>query len=329
MSKEFEDYKAQATSHCRSSNDPLMAWQQLYDWYHNFGRQQFLDAFAKETSIKVNSSLPSDEAVSAAIPKSYRDLETKAQNDAFYRAHAAWYLEEMDQIVSRVPRDVKDVEAASLGDVLRFVRLVLLDSVLLFEDWGTHRLGVPGVFGIGKNPVEHIMAFYQGARQTIYGHGSWGLSFADNHADLATATIRQAVEVRLRRAFGVFGKVRKSDDTIHPVPLSDLLDAIDVHKATVTFPVRFENIKRINGWTNMYLHAAIKLYAWCPPRALAFIREFLLGQPSPGSPHNSKAGVILDATTFDKIRDAIRQRHESADFELQLPPAGVCDVVIR
>lgn len=150
------------------------------------------------------------------------------------------------------------------------------------------------------------------------------LSFADNHADLATATIRQAIEVRLRRAFGVFGKVRKSDDSIHPVPLSDLLDAIDVNKATVTFPIRFENIKRINGWTNMYLHAAIKLYAWCPPRALAFIREFILG-----SSHNSKAGMILDIATFDKIRDAIRQRHESSDFELQLPPADVCEVMIR
>ena len=55
------------------------------------------------------------------------------------------------------------------------------------------------------------MAFYQGARQTIYGHGSFSLSFIDNHADLATATIRQAIEIRICRAFGIMGKVRKSD----------------------------------------------------------------------------------------------------------------------
>ena len=144
MSNEFERYKALATSHCRPSDDLLTAWQQLYDWYHDTGRQQFVDAFAKETGIRVNGSSAPDESVAAAIPKSYRDLETKAQNDAFYRAHAAWYLEEMDQIINRVPRDVKDERTASLGDVLRFVRPVLLDSVLLFEDWGTHRLGVPG-----------------------------------------------------------------------------------------------------------------------------------------------------------------------------------------
>jgi hypothetical protein len=76
----------------------------------------------------------------------------------------------------------------SFSDVLRVVSKVLLDSVLLFEHWGTYRAGVPGVYGIGKNDIEHIMAFYQGARQTIYGHGSCGLSFADNHSDLATAT---------------------------------------------------------------------------------------------------------------------------------------------
>lgn len=329
MSKQFENYKTVATGFCRPADNPLTTWQQLHDWYKCEGRRQFMDAFAKETAIRISGITSPDDLIAAAIPKSYKDLETKAQNDAFYRAHATWCAEEMDQIVRCVPRDVNDTEAASLGDVLRFTRSVLLDSVLLFEDWGTHRLGVPGVFGIGKNPVEHIMAFYQGARQTVYGHGSWGLSFADNHADLAIATMRQAVEVRLRRAFGVFGKVRKADDSIHPIPLSDLLDAIDTYKDGVVFPVRFENIKRVNGWTNMYLHAGVKLYAWCPPRALAFLREFLLGKPIQGWTHNSKAGVILDSVTFEKIRDAVRTKHEGADFELQLPNADVCDALIR
>ena len=39
-------------------------------------------------------------------------------------------------------------------------------------------------------------------------------------------------------------------------------------KSSVSFPVRFENIKRINGWANLYLHSGLKLYAWCPPRVL-------------------------------------------------------------
>lgn len=174
-----------------------------------------------------------------------------------------------------------------------------------------------------------MLAFYQGARQTIYGHGSWRLSFSDNHSDLATATIRQAVEIRLRRAFGIFGKIKKEDDAIVPIPLSDLLESIDTHRDSISFPIRFENIKRIYGWSNMYLHAALKFYAWCPPRVLSFLRLFLLGGQAPGWMHNSNAGVVLDQATFEDVRRIVRLRHEGAAFEIYLPIMSDCEALVR
>jgi hypothetical protein len=329
MSQEFLKYKAQATS-LKLQGDPEIEWQRIFDWYNAEGRQLFIDAFAKETGIRLTNTPGQDDLVAAAIPKSYGDLNSKAKSDAFYRAHGFWFVEEMDNIVKRVPRQGNSpADANSFGDVLRFVSKVLLDSVLLFEHWGTHRAEVPGVYGIGKNDIEHIMAFYQGARQTIYGHGSWSLSFPDNHADLATATIRQAVEIRVRRAFGVMAKISKADGGIHPIPFSDLLEAIEPHKANVQLPVRFENVVRINGWANMYLHAALKLYAWCPPRVLEFLRVFLLGGKAPGWFHNSKAGVVVDRATFDAVRNLIRQEHEGATFDLALLDADHCEALIR
>lgn len=330
MSREFEDYKSVATSFFHQKPDLQLEWQRLFDWYKGSGRKQFIDTFLKETRVRLGAPQTPDDLVGAAIPKSYSDLENKVRGDAFYRAHGFWFLEEMDDILNRVPREVMEpTEAPGLGDVLRFTRTVLMDSVLLFEHWGTYRAGVPNVYGIGKNTVDHIMAFYQGARQTVYGHGSWGLSFSDNHADTATATIRQALEIRLRRAFGIMGKIRKSDDSIHPIPLSDLIDAMDQHKDKIAMPVRFENIKRINGWSNMYLHTGLKLYAWCPPRALVFLREFLLGKAAPGWRHSSKAGIMLDGATFDAVRDLVRQKHENAGFSLDMPDVSECDVFIR
>jgi hypothetical protein len=248
MSQEFENYKTAAMKLVLQPPNAPDAWQSVYDWYCGAGRQQFMDAFTKETGITFGRQRTPDDLVAMAIPKSYGDLGNKVQDDAFYRGHAAWFLEEMDRIIAAVPRDASDpAEAAHFSGVRRFTDRVLLDSIVLFDDWGNYRAEVPGVYGIGKTVGEHIMAFYQGARQTIYDHGSWGLSFADNHSDTATATIRQAVEIRLRRAFGIMGKIRKSDDSIHPIPLSDLLDAIDAQKTRIQFPVRFENIIRING----------------------------------------------------------------------------------
>ena len=327
MSREFEVYKAKVVK--RNGTNSKTEWQNLYDWYKSEGRQQFMDAFTKETNIAFGKTLAPDALVAAALPNSYNDLNKKIKSNAFYRAHAAWFLEEMDHIVDSVPRDINNpVEEQGVGNVLRFTRTVLMDSVLLFEHWGTFHAGVPNVYGIGKNQAEHIMAFYQGARQTIYGHGSWKLSFMDNHADLATATIRQVIEVRLRRAFGVMGKIKKIDDSIHPVSLNDLIEAINNHKSNIDFPICFENIKRIDGWANMYLHAALKLYAWCPPRVIAFLRVFLLGDTSAGCVHDSKAGIKLGQATFDAIRNLIKQKHETPEFDLPLLEQLKCDVLI-
>lgn len=54
--------------------------------------------------------------------------------------------------------------------------------------------------------VGHIHAFFFGAQQTISGHGSLGLSFAENHSDIVIGTIRQALEISLRPAFGIAGR---------------------------------------------------------------------------------------------------------------------------
>jgi hypothetical protein len=106
MSKEFEQYKTAATKLVHRQASASAAWQSVYDWYRGDGRQQFMDAFTKETGIPFGRQRTPDDLVAMAIPKSYSDLDRKIQDDAFYRAHAAWFLEEMDQVAVAVPREV-------------------------------------------------------------------------------------------------------------------------------------------------------------------------------------------------------------------------------
>ena len=43
----------------------------------------------------------------------------------------------------------------------------------------------------------------------------------------------------------------------------------------------------------------------------------------------NKAGMMLDMATFDAARELIRQKHENADFSLDMPDASKRDVLIR
>jgi hypothetical protein len=327
---EFETYKSQVTSAIKQTGHEASDWKRLFDWYEGEGRALFIAAFQKETTRRVNLATDPQVRVGAAIPKSFADYEAKLHDDAFYRAHAEWFIEEMDWIIKRVPRESDQSDATfAYGNVLRFVQHVLLDSAVLFTHWGEFRAGVPDVYGIGKNEMAHLMNFYQSARQTIYGHGSFGLSFVENHSDIAIGTIRQAIELRLRRAFGLIGKVSRHDQSFHPVPLSDLIEAIDVVEDGITFPIHFENIKRINSWANLFMHYGFKFYAWAPARVLEYIRPFLIGGTVVNGTRTVDSGVVATQSAFDRVRTEIRTRVEAeVKFDIALDNPKYCDVVI-
>ena len=130
MSKEYEQYYASAHSFALSNDEPQSKWARFHDWYKGGGRQEFIDAFTKETGITITNGFSPDDLIAAAIPKSVGDFEKKILSDAFYRAHATWFLEEIDYIIARVPKDVNDpVAVSTINEIILFVRPVILDSI--------------------------------------------------------------------------------------------------------------------------------------------------------------------------------------------------------
>ena len=124
-------------------------------------------------------------------------------------------------------------------------------------------------------------------------------------------------------------KLNRNTGGPKPVPLSDIIDAIDQHKAAVIMPVPFEHVSRIKNWADMYLHSGREHYAWAAPRVLEFLRPLLIGGKTPSSSYNANAGLALSKLTFDAIRDALRTKHEKdGKYQLPLWPLDECDVII-
>ena len=313
-------------------------WRHTCQWYQDDGgRELFVEALKHETGIQVNLNTDPHQRIGAALPKTWREYETKPRNDAYFRAVAELFLEEMDSIVSKVPRDCSDPKATLLyGNVIRFVKHVLGDSHLLFEEWGTFRADTPGVFGIRKSLFSHPVEFFHGARQIIYGHGTFNLSFADNHSELAVASIRQAVEIRLRQALGVIGKESLKDHTIHPIPLSVLLEALSTPTAQVNIPVPLEHLRRINHWANFHMHSGMRHYSWMPPRVLDYLGPFLRGVGVIGGCSTVNSGISMSRSSFCAIREAVKAKietetaeNEQSGFRVMLLDAEKCSVVFE
>lgn len=323
MTTLIEEYKREA---CRGNRGKIAnagaEWAGVVDWWAA-GRPLFVQAFHKEVG-KRPSNAGIDTLLDAAIPRSPGDLQRKEADDAYYAAHAALFLQEMDGIVSRVPRDCPDPEAAfAFGNVLRFVDHVLFDSVVLLEHWAARSRQVPDVFGVGKNEFEHIQTFFFGAQQTVYGHGSFGLSYVENHSDIVIGTIRQALEIRLRRAFGVAGRFSDANGAFEPVPLSALFEAIRPFEQQITLEVPFATLRRVNGWANMYMHGAIKLPVWTPPRVLARLKPLLLGEG-----RKRGDGLRMPKAAFDGVRQKLMDKYDATSSPIGLLPVEHCEVLI-
>lgn len=323
MTKLIEEYKREACRGNRGRSANASAeWAGVVDWW-TAGRPLFLRAFHKEVG-KRPSKAGIDNLLDAAIPRSPGDLHRKEADDAYYAAHAALFLQEMDGIVSRVPRDCPDPEAAfAFGNVLRFVDHVLFDSVVLLEHWAARSRQVPDVFGVGKNEVEHMHRLFFGAQQTIYGHGTFALSHVENHSDIVIGTIRQALEIRLRRGFGIAGRFSNATNAFEPVPLSVLFEAIRPFEKQISSEVPFATLRRINGWANMYMHGAIKLPAWTPPRVLARLKPLLLDQG-----RKRGDGLRMPKAVFDGVRQKLRDKYDGTPSPIGLFSLEHCEVLI-
>ena len=338
QARPFEEYRIRVSELTNHTGKPSEVWKQIYDWYNNDGgRDLFLQAFKHETDLKINPETNTDSRIGAAIPKSLNDQEKKVIDDTYYRAHAEMFIIEMDHITSQVPRECDDPTADfAYGNVLGFVKYVILDSIVLFEHWGALQVEVPGVFGAVMNELTDPVNFYHGAHQTIYGHGTFGLSFCDNHAELAVATIRQAIEVRLRRGFGVIGKKAISDGTLHPVALSDLFVALKCFSAGVQMPVPLHNVMRINHWANLCLHTGVRHYSWTPPRVIDYLQPLVAGGEAAPGQCSADSGIRVRRSSFDAIRRALKMKIESTtqpngdpQFRALLLQESDCSVIIE
>jgi len=140
--------------------------------------------------------------------------------------------------------------------------------------------------------------------------------------------IRQMLELRIRRGFGILGKNLKADQAFFPVPLSDILESIAKRKRLITFPVPFENIQRIYGWCNLYMHLGLKLYAWCAPRVLEYALPFAIGGSAPGYAYSTRAGIQLPRTVILDVQNEVEALNNPGKYDIIKLTPEECDAIL-
>lgn len=259
-----------------------------------------------------------------AIPNNVNDWKKKIGKENYYISNALIFLETIEWI-AKTTSEGMDNRKENCNDKLlaynynHLFQNLMFDSIVLLNDLKINLRNEQqnDLYGVGKNQKQEVMTIFQYLRQVIFGQVSFH-SFIEKENDISVSLIRLAIELRLRRGFGILGKIRKSDESFLPLSVESIIKSVKKFEDQVTLPIPLHIIQRIYGWANIFTHAGIKQYTWLSIKAWIFLKEFLIGiQENGWCVHN---GIKMNEATLKAIQNDIQHEIDASKFDLWLIP---------
>jgi len=189
--------------------------------------------------------------------------------------------------------------------------------VLLVQDYNVVIKKIkPLKFSIGKNLFQGDFTLYQLLPQIIFGQVSYH-AFIEREPFVSIALIRQIIELRIRRAFGIMGVYDKAKDSFEPMPLGQIFDEIKKHQSEIDFAIPLSNVIRLNGWSNIYMHSGMKDYTWTIIFVYRYLHEFIKGRTN-GNSWSANSGIRLKQETLDNIAKGLESTIKNYNINLEL-----------
>lgn len=238
------------------------------------------------------------EGIIATTPK---DLEKKRKNKNYYICNAICLLKTIKEIFTEDLYHILSKEGTpqiTIQNYEHILRWMLIDSEELCNLYNNmmksdfkYKANIDGRY-------THYMSIHQILRQSLFGQIS-AHSFADMEISASIAVIRQLIEIRIRRAFGVVSYIDSHGNLI-PLDLSKIFEVLKRHKQEIKFPVTIENIERIYKWGNMYIHSGRQELSWIPYFIEVILKEISFGEWE-GNQWSGKNGITTTLCVVDKI----------------------------
>lgn len=245
-------------------------------------------------SITKLPNLSDEDIVQGAIFKSIKERDKKIADKNFYICNAVCLFNTLKKLITN--DFVERLERNNNNELLKYNYISIVKECLLdYEDLCKTYLH--------QTPIsrsQQTMTMYQTFRQMLYGQISFH-SFTDKEINMSINLIRQMIELRIRKAFGIMA-IENKDGGIEPIALSAIFDSINPYKSRIKYEISIVNIMRIYSWANIYVHSGVKSYAWIPMMLEEYLRPLLLGVKDSSDNWSVNNGISLSQETIESIK---------------------------
>lgn len=249
------------------------------------------------------------------IPDTLDDWNDKENSQCYYIANLVCFTRIMKAMFNNAfveefkqykPKDKEDLIIQNYHWLLEHL---LLDSIYLLAVYDRVFLKRRSKYTIAKSEGKHPVTIYWSLKQLIFGQCSL-LGHVRLSTDAAIPLIRQVIELRLRRAFGIFHLIREPDKHLEKISMTQIFNILNAYKDKIEFAVPLHTIRRIYSWSNIFVHAGMRDFVWKPIKVAAFLEKLVSGEWSK-SGYDVDNGIILSRGILEKIRqDASKLKGE-------------------
>lgn len=242
------------------------------------------------------------EGILATTPK---DLKKKRKDKNYYNCNAICLLKVIKQIFDEklyCDLSTEGTPKIKIDNYQNILKCLLLDSEELCNLYNNiMKSDLKYEANIDKRYI-HYCSIHQILRQSLFGQVSKH-SFSGIEISASIAVIRQLIEIRIRRAFGVISYIDQQGNLI-PLDMSKIFEVIKKYKNEIEFPIAVENIERIYKWANMYIHTGRQELPWIPYFVETMLKELSFGKLEINR-WDTKNGISTTQNVIAKIHTEI------------------------
>lgn len=241
--------------------------------------------------------------------KSYNEFLKKRGEKLYYVTNVVCFLEMLRRlfreqfIISFDRQDIEEYGDLVIYNYAHLLRELLFDGVYILTQYEieVEKKEKSRFPGLGLNTEQHDAMLYHYLSQILFGQVSFH-SNKDREPHTSSAVIRQMIELRLKRAFGIFGWVHSKNHGFKAISMSEIFELLNDYKDKIDFSVPLIKIKRIYQWSSICFHIGFKDYLWKSIFVLDYLRTFMIGKITASGDFNIRNGVKLSTETFQEIR---------------------------
>ena len=251
--------------------------------------------------------VPDHEAIRAGLTITLMDLLELPKKASFWGAQLVMFESETSRYVNAGlnchSTSTAPFKNTAEWEVNEGLRRHLRDAVIMLESAGTIRLDLEGAYGAWAVGEYHTFPMYKAAEQLAYGRYS-GLTHTDEAEHASSAILRTAIELRIRRAFGIQSYLNQNTGELTPISLSGIMKKVLEQAKHIHCPVDLHDVNRIYRWSNPYLHAGRKSYAWQAGFCLQHLRPLFVGpnKLKSRSGFSMDGGLEMPRVVWERIR---------------------------